>query len=245
MGLIKEILKKAAGVGVIIAGLPLGTVGLGASIPVYNKMGHLQDDLKEVNNQSKLVCALNDKLANELEQLNSSTLNMGDYVVTSSLDEDKQQKYAQIYDHVINSIGKLETEKIISKEEFVDYMTTNGEAIENYINSEEFNGKLSEVKSILLDETKTTEEKVLALKETINLDDAIFDEQYKTYNRVEIASLVFMIFGGLATFMSAWVGLGVLPDAAESWKGVVNGLVVGLLGVWSGLGWGLITGFDD
>ena len=41
MGLIKKMLKITAGTGIIIAGLPLGAGGLGASVPIYKKMMRL------------------------------------------------------------------------------------------------------------------------------------------------------------------------------------------------------------
>lgn len=241
MGLIKKILKTTAGVGVMVAGLPLGAAGLGASIPVYNKTRHLKQDLMQLNNQTKLVCALNDKLANELEQLNSSSVEIGDYVVSSAADEAKQQKYLQIYDKVINSFGELEIVKVISKEEFVNYMMAHGEAIENYIASEEFYGKLTELKRILQDKSITTEEKVYSLKEAISTDEAIFDSQYDTYDRVSIAATVFSLIELVVGAASVFGGFAMM-DCASELKDVINGVIMCTLGLPTACGSLIITG---
>ena len=232
MSLIKKILKKTAGVGLMIVGAPLGAVGFGASIPTYVKTRNLKDDLMDLNNQSKLVCVLSEKLSSELSQLNSTTFDLGDYV-TSSLEEDKQQRYERIYDYVVNSFGELETVKLISKEEFVNYMLNNGEELENYINSEEFYKKLMELKNIVQDETKTPEERLYTLKESINTDKAIFDAQYRKYNKIQICAIVFMAIQSFST-----LGGMALLGVTES---MLDGLVGLFLGLLSRLGCEILT----
>ena len=158
MGLV----KKMANIGVA-ALLVIAPIDMAVEIPLLVKNIKKFVQLDKVEPQSKLVCALNDKLSNELEQLNATTFELGDYVVSTE-PEDRQKKYEQIYDKVVSSFGKLETVSLITKEEFVNYMMTNGEELENYVNSDEFYFRLMELKNILQDETKTPEEKLCILK---------------------------------------------------------------------------------
>ena len=226
MGLI----KKMGLIGAAALGLVFSPIGFVVEMPLLGKSLGKSADLDKVESQSNLVCALNDKLSKELEQLNATTFEMGDYVVSTE-PEDRQKKYEQIYDKVVSSFGKLETVSLITKEEFVNYMMTNGEELENYVNSEEFYSKIMELKNILQDETKTPEEKLYTLK--LLTENGGFKSQESKGNTIELAVLGTLMFFQIANL---FVDLFFLecenaPCLVKSESEFLNAIVNAIIGI--------------
>lgn len=239
MGLIKDILTKTAGVGVMVAGLPFAPIGLAVEIPLAIKSSKEADKFENIESQSKLVCALSDKLAKEMEQLSSPTFDVGDYVVSSAIDETKQKEYAQMYDYVVNSFGELEAVTLISKDEFVNFMLENGKYVEEYIASEEFMDRLNELKTILQDETTTQEEKLHILKTSIEKDNHHCGPEMSTLEKVAIVALIVV---GCCQSFSAVFSLFMAMDVADQ-EGFWAGVISYLLGPLSSIGLDMVLDY--
>ncbi len=200
MGLI----KKIANVSVSALGLTLAPISMAAEIPLLVRNIKNGAKINEVETQSKLVCVLSEKLNDEMEQLNSSTLEIDNYTV-SFLDIDGQQKYENIYSQAVKELSRFEISTPISKDEFVRFMMEHGKELEEYINSETFKVQLNHLKSILQDETKSSKEKVDTLKLSIENDGMRFSKEAKS-NNFELCAYIFLI-GGQILGLCASAGL--------------------------------------
>lgn len=146
MGLIKKMLKVTAGVGMMIAGLPVCSealaIGGGVTYKIYKDK--LYNAIKG-ESETKTICVLNEKYENLLEDLNTNSFDFGDVQVKfSPVDElQGEEKYGQMYDNIMAVFNNKKLK--ISKEEFVNFMLKHGDEVIKYVKSDEFKKRLNNI----------------------------------------------------------------------------------------------------